>query len=256
MSDTTDDASPLDGAAAFDEPAFDEPASGVDDAAGPKKAKKKGKKKKRTTIVVEQVVPGGVRWVGAVAGLVIVALGATTLSQAGRVDDLQGQARDRTDAARVAGEFTETLFTFDGADPTANLDRLKELATKAYQPKVDDARQTALAGGTEGQTEAAMSAHVTDVFLTELDGDRAHAVSRADWLLEAGGQRLGLDLYLRIDLERVGGTWKVDEVTALTAKQPGGSSTSTTAPSDTSPPSTNVPSTDVPSAPTTVSAGP
>ena len=57
-----------------------------------------------------------------------------------------------------------------------------------------------------------MTAHVTDVYLTELSGDRAHAVTRSDWVLTASGQTLALDLYLQVDLRHEGGTWKVDTV--------------------------------------------
>jgi hypothetical protein len=203
--------------------------SGEPAEASAPKDKKKGKKKKRK-VVVQEVVPTWARVAGAVAVLLVVLLAVTTYTQRNHADDLRSAARDRTAAERVAGEFAETLFTFDGAHPTASLDRLKQLATSAYQPKVDEARQTALAGGSQGQTQANMTAHVTDVYLTELAGSQAHAVTRADWVLNASGQTLALDLYLRIDLKREGGSWKVDAVTALTAKEPQSATTSTTTP--------------------------
>jgi hypothetical protein len=202
------------------------------------KPKKKGKKKKKTKVVVQHVIPTWVRWAAVATAAVVITLAVVAVSQRRHADDVTGEARDRTAAERIAGEFSQTLFTFDAARPTANLDRLKALATKAYQPKVDDARQTALAGSTGDTTEAAMSAQVTDVYLTELQGDEAHAVTRSDWVLKAGGQTLELDLYLLVDLKREGGAWKVDTVSALTAKQPPGATpttepgaaTSTTAP--------------------------
>lgn len=209
------------------------------DVPAPKVKKKKDKDKKKkakkdkvveTTVVVEEVTPGWVRWAAAAMALVLIVLAVVAVQQHGRADDAKAERRDRKAAEIVAGDFAQTLFTFDGSDPTASLDKLKRLATAAYQPKVDDARQTALAGKGEGDTTAAMTARVTDVYLTELDGDEAHAVTRADWLLNASGQTLALDLYLRIDLKREGGAWKVDTVSALTAKQPPGSTTATTAP--------------------------
>ncbi len=199
------------------------------EAAADAKPKKKGKKKK-TKVVVQQVTPAWVRWAGIATVVVVAALAIVAVQQSRHADDVTSEAHDRTAAERVAGEFSETLFTFDATSPTAHLDRLRQLATKAYQPKVDEARQTALAGGTTGATQASMTAHVTDVYLTELSGDQAHAVTRSDWVLTAGGQTLSLDLYLQVDLKRDGGTWKVNTVSALTAKQPTAATTTTTAP--------------------------
>jgi hypothetical protein len=193
------------------------------------KPKKKGKKKKGKKVVVQQVTPPWVRWAAIGTAAVVIVLAVVAVTQRQHADDLTATARDRTAAERVAGEFSETLFTFDAAHPTANLDRLKVLATKAYQPKVDDARQTALAGGTGAAQQASMRSHVTDVYLTELDGDHAHAVTRAEWQLVASDQTLVLDLYLQIDLKREGGSWKVDTVSAITAKNPPGTTTPTTA---------------------------
>ena len=208
------------------------------EAAAVDKPKKKGKKKK-TKVVVQQVTPRWVRWAAFATVVVLAGLAIVAVQQGRHADRVTAQAHDRTAAERVAGEFSETLFTFEAAKPTAHLDRLKELATKAYQPKVDEARQTALAGSTAGASQASMTSHVTDVYLTELTGDQAHAVTRSDWVLTAGGQTLDLDLYLQIDLRREGGTWKVDTVSALTAKQPKGAATTTTAPaSGTTTPST------------------
>jgi hypothetical protein len=207
----------------------------VDGVAKPKK--KKGKKKGKKTVVVE-VVPSWVRWAAVATALVLVALAVVAVGQSGRVSDLKAEARDRKAAERVAGEFAETLFTFDSSSPTANLDRLKDLATDAYKPKVDDARQTALAGSTQGGSQASMTARVIDVYVTELDGDTAHAVTRAQWLLNAEDQTLTLDLYLQLDVKLQDGRWKVDTVNAIAAKQPAGSvpggTTSTTAPGATS----------------------
>lgn len=213
-----------------------EPGSGFPDADAIERAlgteidkpKKKGKKKKGKKVVVQQVTPPWVRWAAIGTALVIVALAAVALTQRQHADDVTAQARDRRTAERVAGEFSETLFTFDAAHPTANLDRLRVLATKAYQPKVDDARQSALAGGSSAAQQASMRSRVTDVYLTELDGDQARAVTRADWQLVASQQTLVLDLYLRIDLKREGGSWKVDTVSAITAKQPPGATSTTT----------------------------
>jgi hypothetical protein len=204
----------------------DEP---VDVPADVDKPKKKGKKKKGKKVVVQQVTPPWVRWAAIGTALVVIALAVAAFTQRQHADDVTAEAHDRTAAERVAGEFSETLFTFDAAHPTANLDRLKVLATKAYQPKVDDARQSALAGGSSAAQQASMRSHVTDVYLTELDGDQAHAVTRSEWQLVASDQTLVLDLYLRIDLKREGGSWKVDTVSAITAKQPPGA-TPTTAP--------------------------
>jgi hypothetical protein len=110
------------------------------------------------------------------------------------------------------------LFTFNSAKPTANLDRLQALATTAYKPRVDAARKVAVSDQVPGQQALTSTTHVTDVYLTEIDGDTAHAVTRGTWDVSSGSEHAQLALYLRIDLRRQHGAWKVDSANGVTAR--------------------------------------
>jgi hypothetical protein len=178
---------------------------------------------------------GQIPWVPIVAVLVVLALAITAVHQWRRADEATSAAHDRTAAERVASEFGETLFTFVPTNPTGSLDRLKQLATTAYQAKVEDARRTAVAAGTSGQATSSMTNKVLDVYLTDLAGAHARAVTRSDLVLKVSGETAHIDLYLQYELQKVKGEWKIDTVNALTTKAPQGatSTTATTTPSTT-----------------------
>jgi hypothetical protein len=169
----------------------------------------------------------------------IVVLATTTLVQGHRAGDLRSEARDRTAAERVAGEFAEALFTFRSAKPTANLDRLQALATKAYKPRVDAARKLAVTEQVPPDQQLTSQTRITDVYLTEIDGDSAHAVTRGSWDVSSGDEHAALALYLRIDLKKEKGTWRVDSANGITARPAATDSSSpSAAPSSTSSTST------------------
>src|SRR5581483_5061752 len=123
----------------------------------PKPKKKKGKKKPK--VVVQEITPAWVWWGAAVAALLVVVALTAAVLQWQRADDAAAERHARQAAGEVAGEFSQTLFTYDAANPTASLDRLRQLATTAYQPKVDSARQTA-AGSPAAANQLNMSAQV------------------------------------------------------------------------------------------------
>jgi hypothetical protein len=163
-------------------------------------------------------LPTGARLVAAIGALLVVVLAVTTVLQGNRANDLRSDVHQRTAAERVAGEFAEVLFTFQSTKPTANLDRLQALATKAYKPRVDAARKVAVTDQVPGQQALTSTTHVTDVYVTELDGDTAHAVTRGTWDVASGAEHAQLALYLRIDLRREHGQWKVDAANGITAR--------------------------------------
>jgi hypothetical protein len=168
--------------------------------------------------------------VGAIGAQLVGVLAVTTVVQGNRASDARAEARQRTAAERVAGEFAEVLFTFQSTKPTANLDRLQALATAAYKPRVDAARKVAVTDQIPGEAALSSTTHITDVYLTEIDGDTAHAVTRGTWEVSSGAERAQLALYLRIDLRREHGTWKVDAANGITAR-PATSDSSGPAPS-------------------------
>ncbi len=181
---------------------------------------------------------GPARLVAVIGALLIVVLAVTTFLQGHRASDLQSTAHSRTAAERVAGEFAEALFTFQSTKPTANLDRLKALATDAYKPRVDAARKVAVTDQVSGQQQLTSVTHVTDVYLTELDGSTAHAVTRASWTVSSGSQTAALALYLRIDLKKEHGQWKVDDANGVTARPAASDSSTPTSTTTTTAPTT------------------
>jgi hypothetical protein len=174
-------------------------------------------------------LPTSARVVGAIGAVLLIVLAVTTVLQGNRASDLRSEAHDRTAAERVAGEFSEALFTFQSTKPTANLGRLKALATTDYKPRVDAARKVAVTDQVSGAKQLASTIHVTDVYLTELDGDDAHAVTRGSWEVSSGSEKAELALYLRIDLKKQHGKWKVDGANGVTAR-PAASDTSSPTP--------------------------
>ena len=125
--------------------------------------------------------PTSARLAIGVGAVLLVVLALTTVVQGNRARDLRSDAHQRTAAERVAGEFAEVLFTFQSTKPTANLDRLQALATAKYKPRVDAARKGAVTDQVPGQQSLTSTTHVTDVYLTEIDGSTAHAVTRGTW---------------------------------------------------------------------------
>ena len=188
------------------------------------------------TGAAEPTLPMGAKVAGAIAAVLVVVLAITTVAQGHRASDLRAEVHQRTAAERVAGEFAEVLFTFKSTKPTANLDRLQALATKAYKPRVDAARKVAVTDQVPGQQSLTSTTHVTDVYLTDIEGDTAHAVTRGTWEVSSGTDHAELVLYLRLDLKREHGAWKVDAANGINARpaasdtNPAPSTTTTTTP--------------------------
>ena len=179
-----------------------------------------------------------------IGAVLLVVLALTTVVQGNRARDLRSDAHQRTSAERVAGEFAEVLFTFQSTKPTANLDRLQALATAKYKPRVDAARKVAVTDQVSGAQQLTSVTHVTDVYLTEIDGTSAHAVTRGSWEVSSGSEKAELALYLRIDLKREHGQWKVDAANGVTARPAASdSSTGTTTPTTTPSSTTTAPTT-------------
>lgn len=182
----------------------------------------------------------GVQLAAAVGAVVLVVAVVVAVVEWRHADSVGAAAGDRIAVSEVAGAFAQDLLTFDSAHPTAQLNRLKAMATAAYEPKIAQARQAALSGSTSSvQTRA--TAAVTQVFLTEVSGDSASAVCEATWVVTSAGQVAPpLDFYVKIGLRRVDGTWKVNNVLGLAALASGSGSSGS---SSSSPTSTTTPST-------------
>ena len=83
------------------------------------------------------------------------------------------------------------------------------------------------------KVKATSKGFVKDVYVSEIDAERAEAIVVADVTRDgAGGKRTLYDIYILLSFVEVKGTWKVDQVTDLNFAQAGGgeSTTSTSVP--------------------------
>jgi len=168
------------------------------------------------------------------AAAVLAALLVAGDDDTGRVDELR----------RTAGQFGEALVTYDYRDPDAHRDTVLGFATGSFRDEYEDAFDQGLAQIIT-EVEAVSQGFVKDVFVSEIDAERAQAVVTVD--IEhtgSGGPRTLYDIYFRLTFVEVDGEWKVDQVTDLnfgtapgeTPEGAGGVTTDTTATTATSVP--------------------
>lgn len=214
----------------------------ADEVAPKKKKKKKKKKAKGPEPEPIQPIPGFAVAAIAVAAVAVIALIAVTVVgvvQWRRADHASSQHNDRLNAAQTAGTFGEALLTYDSVNPTATLNRLKAMATAAYQPRIEQARKDALTGPSQQGAKTTSTAHAENVYVTEVAGQSADAICQTSWVVSSAGQSAPpVEFYLKVGLKKQGGAWKVDSVSGLAAQQPGGTTTPTTPTSPTTTPTT------------------
>lgn len=157
----------------------------------------------------------------------------------------QGDDGDEPSELRqAAGRFGEALVTYDFHDPEAHRDGVLSLATGSFRQDYEDAFNRGL-GQIITQVQAVSRGSVNDVYLTSVDDEQAQAIVSLDIEVSGtSGERTLLDQYVLLTLVRVGGEWKVDQVTDLSFPATGagappvtGGTTTTTA----GPPATSVP---------------
>ena len=185
--------------------------------------------KAKTDGVGKKGKKGGKRWkrwraLFLLASLVAVIAIVFAVLQWRRADHASSKGHTRLAAARVAGQFAQILLTFDSNNPAGSLDGLQRLATPAYQPRVNSARGAAGAAQPPSAGHSTTTAEVENVYLTELSSGTAHAVTQVSWVVATNGQSAPpVEFWLQIDLKRLGGTWKVDNVNGIAARSPNGS---------------------------------
>jgi hypothetical protein len=187
--------------------------------------------------------PGSVLAVTLAVVFGIAAIGMGLLAAAGR----DSGAGDRKEAFTLAGRFTETLFSYDYHDPASSRDRVLAMATGSFKDEYEQDFQE-LFGPKIAESQLQLSSVVDDLYLSQIDAGTASALVVVDIKSSARGAAPQLfgNLYLRLSLLKIEGTWKVDSVeynvlsdTRIVAGDPaGGASTSTTAPAS---PTTSVP---------------
>lgn len=126
-----------------------------------------------------------------------------------------GGEEDLSDLRQAAGRFGEALVTYDFHDPEAHRDGVLALATGSFRQDYEDAFDRGL-GQIITQVQAVSRGSVNDVYLSSIDEDQAQAIVSLDIeVTGTSGERTLLDQYVLLTLVRVGGEWKVDQVTDL-----------------------------------------
>ena len=155
-----------------------------------------------------------------------------------------GDDGDADDVRAAAGRFAEVAFTYDYRDPEDNRRRVADLSTPGFEEEYS--RAFAGLTGLVEQVQSSSRATVNDVYVAEVDGSSALAVASVNLDLEgSAGPRTFYDVYVRIELQRLEGEWKVNDLAAITVPdatgegQAGASTTTTAATSQT--PTTPVP---------------
>jgi hypothetical protein len=155
---------------------------------------------------------GPLWWValGVLVVLVVLA-GSYAFAQRRHAQDLTSARDQRQTAGQAAGEFAQTLFTYDSTKPTASLTHLAQLASKAFRPKIEAARSQG-----QGSTTTAhftIKAEPVSVYVDEPSGNHTTAVCVVSLTLKAGTESETHPVYVEVELVRESGTWKVDQVT-------------------------------------------
>ena len=149
-------------------------------------------------------------------------LGVATVAR-GDADGELGSLR------RAAGTAATAFFTYDYDDPAAHKDRMLELSTGSFRTEYERAFDQGL-GDLITRVKATSEGFVKDVYVSEVDDERAQAVVVSDVTRNGtGGPRTIYDVYVLLSFVRVDGRWRVDNLTDLNfdevGAQPGGETT-------------------------------
>ncbi len=189
------------------------------------------------------------RWLPFVAASLGVALLAAAVVvavvQRGHIDDLTAQKRDRQRAEQLAAQFSQELSTVDTSDPEASLARLRALATPAYAKDLTaKPLQGGAAGSKPGAEQVRLRGEVRETYLTEISSGSASALCEVAMSLTAPGvppEGLSRTLLLKIDLQRVHGSWKVSSSFVVPSTATGGTGLGSRAPATSKPATSSTP---------------
>lgn len=154
------------------------------------------------------------RWIPWALAIVFLATAVVmTLVAASLNDDLDEARTGDREVAGVAGRFAEALFTYDHRDVERTREQVLSMATGGFRDEYEDAFDGGIDVFIE-ETEATSTVTVKDVLVGAIEDGNATAVAIIDTRADgAGGARSLRNLYLRLDLVRVDGEWKVSTVT-------------------------------------------
>jgi hypothetical protein len=159
------------------------------------------------------------RWWTSIPTLLLVALawlvviGAVLAWQRG--NDLQAAQDDHQDAARVAGDFTTAVLSYDYHDLSGSLDDVLALSSPEWGEQYENAWFSDQQPVIE-ELQAVAQVDVRDVMLGDEHDDAVSAVVLFNASIESqiGTRRLS-GSYLRLDLVKVDGDWRVDNLAFL-----------------------------------------
>lgn len=147
-----------------------------------------------------------------VLGVLVLAAIAFAVVQTQRRADLADDVDLRAEASDVAARFAERLLTYDFADLDAQADELAQLSTPDFSDEYEDALAGGL-GASISELEATATATVDEVMTSVVSQGRARVVVIVDSEIESqAGTRANIGTYLDIELLRLDGTWRVDDV--------------------------------------------
>ena len=127
--------------------------------------------------------------------------------------DGSGEGSQVASLRRAAGEMAEAFFTWDHEDLDAHRDRVLALSTGSFRKEYEEQFDAGIRDVIT-QTRSSSKAFVQDVYVSEVDEERAEAVVVVDLEQDgAGGPRNQTDIYVVITFVDVDGDWKVDDVT-------------------------------------------
>jgi Mce-associated membrane protein len=148
--------------------------------------------------------------------LLSVILAALAAVQSSR---LHRERADRQDVTSVAGRFATALLTYDYRNLPAAKARVLALSVGKFRQEYEQA----YSGGLDvliTQTKAISQVTVTHLYVGEIAGGHAEAVIVVNQTSTGTtGTHPAIDQYVQLDLVRVSGRWKVDNVTNLTDTQ-------------------------------------
>ena len=152
-----------------------------------------------------------------VAAATAVAMTWVAASLDRRLDDEGGAD---SDVSRVAGQFAQALFTYDYRDLASTREEVLATATGGFRSGYEEAFDTVFEPLiTKGK--AVSDVTVKDVFVSDDEGGEAEAVVVIDTTSESTkGTRQLSNVYLRLSLVDVDGTWKVADVSYPKAVPP------------------------------------
>jgi multidrug efflux pump subunit AcrB len=162
------------------------------------------------------------RWVTAVVAVVAVALAAWLAIELrwarAELTDLRAAAQAETDVQAATVELMRVLTNWDAQDPglQQTRDQLAAMATGDFRDQIDEIFGGGVAADLEA-TRARSIGELRDVYVQQIEGDRAEAFVVADQTVTSDDAAQPLEVTRRAEvvLRQVDGAWKVSVVTIV-----------------------------------------